>query len=267
MVGSLTTVAPSTFTDVQSGQANMAGDGKGGTKLSFTMTLFPPLGSDTAEFGYTATITDGVVPRASISALPVNPLESPTFKTAADSYQGGADTGVQLTDGASQIDANLLKLRDGAGELLAGLIKLRDGATSSRPVSPASAAPGARPARRRCGRAQRRPRQDRRRRGQAGGRDRRSSTAAATKLRDGAGSSSAGAGKLDDGAGSSPTALARLSSAARARPRCDGLAVQLEPAVDAAELGVDRQLATNARYQPLLGGLAELVAGVGARPP
>ena len=38
MVGSLSTVAPSTFTDVQSGQANMAGDGKGGTKLSFTMT-------------------------------------------------------------------------------------------------------------------------------------------------------------------------------------------------------------------------------------
>ena len=42
----------------------MAGDGKGGTKLSFTMTLFPPIGSDTATFGYTAEIADGVVPRA-----------------------------------------------------------------------------------------------------------------------------------------------------------------------------------------------------------
>ena len=55
MVGSLTTIAPPNFTDVTSDQANMAGDGKGGTKLSFTMTLFPPIGSDTAEFGYTAT--------------------------------------------------------------------------------------------------------------------------------------------------------------------------------------------------------------------
>ncbi|HSE08951.1 MAG TPA: hypothetical protein VLB29_09805, partial [Nocardioidaceae bacterium] len=36
MVGSLTTVAPSNFTEVSSEQANMAGDGKGGTKLSFT---------------------------------------------------------------------------------------------------------------------------------------------------------------------------------------------------------------------------------------
>ena len=61
MVGSLTTVAPPTFTNVESGEANMAGDGKGGTKLSFTMTLFPPIGSDTAEFGYTANISDGVV--------------------------------------------------------------------------------------------------------------------------------------------------------------------------------------------------------------
>ncbi|HET6625577.1 MAG TPA: hypothetical protein VFG63_04250, partial [Nocardioidaceae bacterium] len=125
MVGSLSTTTPGNFTEVESAGANMAGDGKGGTKLSFTMTLFPPIGSDTAEFGYTARITDGVVPRASISALPVNPLESPTFKTAADSYKGGADTGIELTDGATQIDSNLLKLRDGAGDLLAGLIKLR----------------------------------------------------------------------------------------------------------------------------------------------
>ena len=41
MVGSLSTVAPPNFTDVKSEQANLAGDGKGGTKLSFTMTLFP----------------------------------------------------------------------------------------------------------------------------------------------------------------------------------------------------------------------------------
>ena len=104
MVGSLSLVAPSTFTNVSSQQANIAGDGKGGTKLSFTMTLFPPIGSTTAVFGYTADVTDGVVPRAEISALPVNPLESPTFKTAATSYKGGADTGAELTDGAAQID-------------------------------------------------------------------------------------------------------------------------------------------------------------------
>ena len=143
MVGSLTTTAPSNFTDVESGQANIAGDGKGGTKLSFTMTLFPPLGSDTAEFGYTANISDGVIPRADISALPVNPLASPTFKTAADSYQGGSETGATLADGATQIDTNLLKLRDGAGDLLAGLIQLRDGSSELEAGLSGEAAPGA----------------------------------------------------------------------------------------------------------------------------
>ncbi len=173
MVGSLSTVLPSNFSDVKSGQANMAGDGKGGTKMSFTMTLVPPIGSDTATFGYTAKIEDGVIPRASISALPVNPLESPTFKTAATSYKGGAETGETLTAGATEIDSNLLKIRDGAGDLLAGLIQLSAGA---------DAAPG-------------RPRQQ-----GCSGRAEARRTAPAT-CSDGLGKLDDGAGKLDDGAG------------------------------------------------------------------
>ena len=128
IVGSLSTVAPPSFTNVQSGQANIAGDGKGGTRLSFTMTLFPPIGSDTVEFGYTATIKDGVVPNASVSALPVNPLQSPSFKTAGDSYESGSATGLQLAMGAETIDENLLKLRDGSAQLLSGLMRLSAGA-------------------------------------------------------------------------------------------------------------------------------------------
>ena len=165
MVGSLTTIVPSTFTEVSSEQANMAGDGKGGTKLSFTMTLFPPIGSDTAEFGYTARITDGVVPSSSVSALPVNPLESPSFKTAGDSYQSGSKTGVKLAEGATEIDTNLLKLQAGAAKLLGGLIKLSDGADQLSTGLSGEAAPGAR------------------------------------KLADGAGELDEGLGKIDEGAG------------------------------------------------------------------
>jgi putative membrane protein len=142
IVGSLSTVAPSSFTNVKSAQANMGGDGKGGTSLSFTMTLFPPIGSTTAVFGYTADIKDGVIPRAEISALPVNPLESPSFKSAGTSYQGGASTGADLTAGASTIDANVLKLRDGAATLLAGLLKLRDGADQLNSGLAGDAVPG-----------------------------------------------------------------------------------------------------------------------------
>ena len=144
MVGSLTTTAPPSFDNVRSDEANLAGDGKGGTKLSFTMTLLAPVGSKTARFGYTADITDGVVPRAEITALPVDPLQSPSFASAATSYQGGASTGAELAAGATTIDGNLLKLRDGASSLLAGLLKLRDGAQSLQDGLQNQAAPGAR---------------------------------------------------------------------------------------------------------------------------
>lgn len=143
MVGSMTMVLPDTFTDVTTAEGNAAGDGRGGTKLSFTLTLFPPIGKPEQEFGYTATITDGVIPEATLSALPVSPLDSPTFATAADGYDGGIDSGISLAEGAQTIDENLLRLRDGASSLLAGLIQLRDGAEQLSTGLADRAAPGA----------------------------------------------------------------------------------------------------------------------------
>lgn len=143
MVGSLSTDTPAAFRNVTSKQASMGGDGHGGTMMQFTLTLLPPIGPTKATFGYSADITDGVVPRAELSALPVDPLSSPTFSGAASSYKGGADTGVQLTGGALQMDAGLLKLRGGASDLVAGLIKLHDGAGQLSDGLTKSAVPGA----------------------------------------------------------------------------------------------------------------------------
>jgi putative membrane protein len=143
MVGSLSTDAPGTFRNVTSKQASMGGDGHGGTQMQFTMTLLPPIGPAKATFGYSADITDGVVPRAEMSALPVDPLSSPTFASAATSYKGGADTGIQLTGGALQMDAGLVQLRGGASDLVAGLIKLHDGAGQLSSGLSTTAVPGA----------------------------------------------------------------------------------------------------------------------------
>ncbi len=237
IVGSLSTIAPPNFTNVTSGQANMAGDGKGGTRMSFTMTLFPPIGTVSSTFGYTADITDGIVPRADITALPVNPLESPSFKGAATSYQGGADTGAELADGAATIDANLLKLRDGAAELLAGLIQLRDGAGALNTGL-----------------------------GQLDD--------GAKKLAAGAGDASAGSKKLDDGAGKLSDGLGQLNGgvgdlstggdqlAAGQKALAAGLK-DLYDGVDTLPADVREQLKTNADYQRLLGTLDKIVAGIG----
>jgi putative membrane protein len=179
MVGSLTTVLPSNFTRVQSAEANAAGDGRGGTQMSFTMTLIPPIGSDRATFGYTARITDGVVPEATLSMLPVNPLESPSFSGGAASYKGGAESGQDLTAGATEIDANVLKLAEGASDLVSGIFQLKDGADQLSAGLNNDAVPGAQKL-------------------AAGGGE---LDAGASKLKAGTGDLTAGAKKLNAGAG------------------------------------------------------------------
>jgi X-X-X-Leu-X-X-Gly heptad repeat protein len=143
MVGQLVTVLPPGFADVSSNEANKAGDGKGGTRLSFTVTLFPPVGAASAEFGWSADVKDAVIPEAELTALPVSPLDSPTFKTAVDGYDSGAQKGTDLVDGGTALDANLIKLRDGAEKLLTGLLQLNEGAKTLNAGLADQAAPGA----------------------------------------------------------------------------------------------------------------------------
>ncbi|NKY41723.1 hypothetical protein HGA02_20055, partial [Cellulomonas septica] len=143
MIGQLVTVLPSSFTDVRSDEAGLAGDGRGGTRLQFQMTLFPPIGSATVEFGYTAQVRGAVVPPATLTSMPVSPLDYPSFKGGAESYRSGAQKGVDLTAGATTIDDSVLQLHDGAAQLLAGLLQLRDGAAELSAGLNDSAAPGA----------------------------------------------------------------------------------------------------------------------------
>ncbi|HEY7720949.1 MAG TPA: hypothetical protein VIB11_03855, partial [Pedococcus sp.] len=242
MVGSLSTVLPSSFTDVRSAEANMAGDGRGGTKMTFTMTLFGPIGKPEATFGYEAQVTDGVVPKASISALPVSPLDSPSFKGGAESYKGGAETGATLTAGATEIDTNLLKLRDGAADLLAGLIQLRDGANQLNAGLAGEAAPGARKL-----------------------------SDGATTLKDGTGKLAAGAGEAKSGSskladGADQLADGLNEAGAKAPALVDGL-VQVADGlelVDAGLVELHGGIGTlPAEAKPLHDGITKLKAGLG----
>jgi putative membrane protein len=285
MVGSLTTDLPSTFTHVQPGGANTAGDGTGGTTMSYTMTLFPPIGSTTARFGYTADITDGVVPDVNVSMLPVDPMASPTFKSAADSYKGGADTGAQLVDGAGQIDTNLLKLRDGAATLLAGLIKLRNGADQLHTGLADTAAPGAKKLADGAGQLDDGLGQindgaeqlaggsgqlaDGARRlsagageAYAGGKKLRNG---AIRLRNGLGDANDGGQKLKDGAERLSAGL--LDAHAKAPQLVDGL-TQLKGGLQLVHSGLtqmyDQVGGIPTQAQPLFDGIDQLIAGIGS---
>ncbi|HSK56156.1 MAG TPA: hypothetical protein VK908_12925 [Jiangellales bacterium] len=305
MVGQLVTVLPGSFTEVRSGEATVSGDGRGGTRLSFTMTLFPPIGSTTAEFAWTAQTSDGSLPPATVSVAPVRPLESPSFRGAAESYQGGAETGVRLTDGATEIDTNLLRLRDGAAELLDGIVQLRDGADQLRAGLQDTAAPGARELADGADQA-------------AAGADELatglSGTAApgarqlaegaelaasgAEALASGLGQANAGAGQLSTGLGDASDGGSQLAAGSNqlyaglqqlnsrvpalisgvgaldsgAGQLATGMAAldsglaQYYAGVDALPESVTAQLATNADYQRLLGALQGIIDGIGTKP-
>lgn len=217
----------------------MGGDGHGGTQMQFTLTLLPPVGPAKSTFGYSADITEGVVPRAELSALPVDPLASPTFSSAANSYKGGADTGVQLTGGALQMDAGLLKLRGGASDLVAGLIKLHDGAGQLSQGLAETAVPGAK------------------------------------KLADGTTQLNAGGKQLKDGAGQLSDGLQQLKSKAPQlgdgvgqlyagqKSLADGL-TQLYNGVSSLPQSVKEQVNADSSYKQLLGALSAVVNGIGS---
>lgn len=227
MVATLSTTAPDSFRNVTSPDANMGGDGHGGTMLSFTMTLIPPIGKPTATVSYAADITDGTVPRAELEGLPVDPLTNDSFKGGAASYKSGAASGLQLTGGALELDSNLLKLRSGASDLLAGLIKLHTGAGQLSTGLGSSAAPGA------------------------------------NKLASGADQLNGGGKQLASGASQLSAGLAELQSQVpKLRSGVDQLATgqaqladgltQLYDGIQGLPQSVDEQLKTNLSYQGLL---------------
>ena len=272
MVGSLTTTLPGTFTDVSSKEANLAGDGRGGTKLTFTMTLFGPIGTPTASFGYAADIVDGTLPKASVSALPVSPLDSPSFKGGAESYRGGATTGATLTAGATEIDANLLKLRDGASTLLAGLIQLRDGAQQLDAGLGAQALPGSRDLA--AGAGELKDGTSRLRAGTGDAKDGSAQVAdGARQLADGAGRLDAGAEKLSSGAAQVDEGAALVAGGLHlvgdnAPALLDGLA-QVADGLDQVDGGLTQLYSGIGglpdQAKPLHAGLTKLRVGLGAK--
>lgn len=272
MVGSLSTTLPSTFTNVSSQEANLAGDGRGGTKLTFTMTLFGPIGTPTATFGYAADIVDGTLPKAAVSALPVSPLDSPSFKGGAASYKGGATTGATLTAGATEIDANLLRLRDGAGTLLAGLTQLRDGAKKLDAGLGSQALPGSRDLA--TGAGQLRDGTSKLTTGTDAAKDGSAQLAdGAKQVADGAGRLDAGATKLSGGAVQVDAGAALVAGGLHlvgdnAPELLDGLA-QVADGLDQVDAGLttlyDGIGGLPDQAKPLHDGLAKLRAGLGGK--
>lgn len=128
MGGSIDIDLPSEFVDVEAPGANVAGDGSGGTKLSFSLVLFEPLGAPEGTVKYSATINGGSFPAATVSILPILPLDNSTVASTYAAYKGGVETGETVAGAGTQIGENLVKIATGAGQLFSGLNLLDAGA-------------------------------------------------------------------------------------------------------------------------------------------
>ncbi len=127
--GSVDIVLPQGFNEITATGANIGGDGSGGTKLSYSLVLFEPLGNRVANIGYQTRITDGTLPQAQFTFLPIIPLENSTIASTHEAYTSGAKVGATIYGAGVQIGDNLLKLQAGAAKLTAGLAKAADGAS------------------------------------------------------------------------------------------------------------------------------------------
>lgn len=142
-VGQLQTTLPARFGAIDAPRADIAGDGRGANLLTWTMVLFSPIGELDQTFGWTAHVTNGIAPKASVQIVPVPPKRKPELKYGEDGLSGGAAQATELTAGAGQIDGHVIELRDGASALLDGLTKLAAGATTLKTGLAGKAAPGA----------------------------------------------------------------------------------------------------------------------------
>jgi putative membrane protein len=144
LAGSLSFTLPSNYTDITSETGFVtAGDGRGGTLMTLSITLIPGLTEPTATASYSAQVQNAIIPPAGMSIIPVVVDANPSASAQRDALAGGSDTGKQIAGGAGEIDSNLLRLADGAGDLVSGLILLRNGSAELSDGLVNTAAPGA----------------------------------------------------------------------------------------------------------------------------
>jgi putative membrane protein len=241
MVGQIRTTLPAAYTELESPSAAMAADGHGGTVMSYSMVLFEPLGEASQSFTWKGWVKNGQVPPVTIEVVPVSPTRKPELQTGVEGYRDGAAQAAQLTEGAGQIDSNLLKLQAGAGQLLDGLTRLAAGAAQLRDGL-GKAAPGASKL-------------------AAGAKDAKDGTA---KLRAGLGDLSDGAGALSGGLDQAATGSGALTGGlVAAGDGADALADGIAEIL-AGVKGLPAALQADPDFQQLLGALTSVKAAIGS---
>jgi putative membrane protein len=142
IVGSLSMELDGRFVDIDAPAAAVAGNGRGDTRISWSLVLFEPVGSEEQTVSYTAHVSDAIVPEVTGQFLPVDSNSFTSLESVQETFGQVADGLRSLTTGALILDGNVKLLAAGASQLLDGLGQLSDGADQLAAGLNERAAPG-----------------------------------------------------------------------------------------------------------------------------
>jgi putative membrane protein len=143
MVGSVSMELDGRFVDIVAPAASVAGNGRGDTRISWSLVLFEPVGSEEQTVSYTAHVSDAIVPEVTGQFLPVDSDSFSSLESVQETFGQVAEGLRSLTTGALILDGSVKLLAAGAGQLLDGLGQLSDGATQLATGLNDTAVPGA----------------------------------------------------------------------------------------------------------------------------
>jgi putative membrane protein len=128
IVGSLSMELDGRFVDIDAPAAAVAGNGRGDTRISWSLVLFEPVGSEEQTVSYTAYVSDAIVPEVTGQFLPVDSNSFTSLESVQETFGQVAEGLRSLTTGALIVDGNVKLLAAGTAQLLDGLGQLSDGA-------------------------------------------------------------------------------------------------------------------------------------------
>ena len=128
LVGSVGITLPQGFNEISAPAAQIGGNGNNGNTLAYSLVMFEPLGKVVNTIAYQSRITNGTLPAASLTILPVVPYDVSAIKTAKDAFAGGVEAGDGIYTAGTELGSALDQLAAGIGLAITGINALNKGA-------------------------------------------------------------------------------------------------------------------------------------------
>lgn len=128
-VGQLHTTLPPEFSRVSAPRGDVSADGRGGSRVLWSLVMFEPIGQSRHQLTYSAYASDIELPETTAEFVPVPPERQPEFRFGQEGFAAEIDSRQRLSDQLSLLHSSVLSLRDSATGVLSGMSQLHEDAS------------------------------------------------------------------------------------------------------------------------------------------